>query len=191
MSKKVTVKESKQYEVLNLLEEKYKSSFDQKPYVIFTFTYGRIVDGILINYYFSSDLISSPGYYKNNELKRKAENKYDLEVLYEALTYALLNIHNKDYLFSSFVFVIKCIIKCIQESKQYFSYQKYLDNHTIDDKIKVEMKELLFITMHPFYQDTINQLPTTQSSHFAPTHSRRKLFYAILYTLRFKSTRKR
>lgn len=183
-------------EYLQSLYEKYKTEIESPPlpYMSFDLDGFSIInspigrrrlersdsnDIKLHKYFFTSNSsFDGDGYYKDGEFCRYAYNKYDLDILYEALLIALRIYDKKKYLFSAFVQLVKSILHCIQNSKKFFSYEKWISKKKdVDENLANTFVELCKISDNTLYDD---QRFYKKSSDYTRNRRRSTIFIAIL-----------
>lgn len=171
---------------LESLYEKYKPEIENPPLPYMSFD----IDGFSVisktdnkdiklhKYFFTSNSsFDGDGYYKDGEFCRKAYNKYDLDILYEALLTALRTYDKDKYLFSAFVQLVRSILHCIQDSKKYFSYEKWISKKGTNEDITNAFVELCKISDNTLYCD---QRFYKKSSDYKRNRKRSSIFIAIL-----------
>ena len=191
-------------EYLDQLYEKYKSEIESEPLPFIKFS----IDGYdfsknqIVRYFFTSESShDGDGYYKNYQFCRKAYNKHDLDILFQALIVVLTHHNPKKYLFSAYSYGVRNILHCIMNSKKYFSYKKWLTNNKdklkISDEIANAFLELCIISDNTIYcgnrfhaiwygesinGETLGDATTMSKNKFIVT-KRRYIFYGILKSL--------
>lgn len=172
---------------LQSLYEKYKTEIENPPlpYMSFDLDGFSVIsktdnkDIKLHKYFFTSNSsFDGDGYYKDGEFCRRAYDKYDLDILYEALLTALCIYDKEKYLFSAFVQLVRSILHCIQDSKKYFSYEKWISKKKdVDENIANAFVELCKISDNTLYCD---QRFYKKSSDYTRNRKRSSIFIAIL-----------